>query len=344
MPRLTHVVVALVATMTAGSARADQTDWSLGIASIGIVSATPMIHVTVRNVSNSTSSDKRQLATVSPPPAYSLDGQVFCKAILGGSTRLVESQLLFGTPVVLVNEAGAGIWPIGVWDSSDPIEYDANISSADVSFDHLIDLPTTWNGGLELGFNPAKVVEDHLATWVQNGGSAADFLRQDDVFEVQIPVNLVGVCRNTSSYGVHEYAGYTRRWITASVFYQGDPDVVDPIRPAVGVAGSLLGPSLPPQFHVYSPASQQPAEDDGREPTFARFAIYDVETASYDGLWSGWVTYSGDICPVNPQPAVTPTGECVLVEACVPVEFDSCRALAGCCDAPLPLGDADPVR
>ena len=49
------------------------------------------------------------------------------------------------------------------------------------------------------------------------------------MFEAQIPINLTGVCENSSSCGTNDYAGYTRRWITAAVFYQGDPDIKEPI-------------------------------------------------------------------------------------------------------------------
>ncbi|WP_373047479.1 hypothetical protein [Vulgatibacter sp.] len=366
MPRITPfaLLALVVAAASPTSAQAaDESDLSSGVASILITSATPRINFTVQNVSPSTSPMARQLEVVSSPPVYSLSGQIFCKPILSGTTRLTKSQLVFGTPVVINDNDGASLWPIGVWDSSDPVFHQGSISSANVSFQHEMDVPTTWNGGLvNLGFNPVKIVEDRLATWVSGGGSELEFLQQDDVFEVQIPVNLVGDCRNTSSYGVHDYAGYTRRWITAAIFYVGDPDLLTDA-PVMQMPGGLQAqqPRLPPQFFVNTPFTAIPIDgggsggsggdggsggaggsggDDGTGggpiTVFARYGIYDFASSSYDGLWSGWVTYESESCLEVTQTAVTPSGECVLVETCMPAEFDSCRALAGCCDAPLP--------
>lgn len=346
MSRFRHpALVALVGVVFVGPAQAsDQTDWPVGIASISIVSATPTVHVTVQNLSNSTSPDERELFSVSAAPAYALSGQVFCKGIMGGTTRLVKSQLLFGTPVVTTTDHGTMIWPVGVWDASDPIAHQGNISSADVHFDHAIDLPGSWNGGLHLGFNPVKMVEDRLATHVANGGSAADFLRQDDVFEVKIPVNLVGECQNTSTHGVHNYEGYTRRWITAAIFYRGDPEIEAPSGPVVSMPDALGEvPPRPPQHFVPTSRAPNPVDDDERDVTFGRFSVVDLETGSDQGLWSGWVTYGEDACPEHPWTAVATTGECVVVPACMPAEFESCRALDGCCDA-LARASTDATR
>jgi hypothetical protein len=346
--------VALVATlplMLASPAHADEAQWPLGIASIPILSATPSIHIAVENVSASTSPLHRKLANVSPPPAYSLSGQVFCKAILGGTTRLVESQVMFGTPTIWSTNVSTQIFKIGVWDETAPIQYEGNISSANVQFQHALDVPETWNGGLvTLGFNPVKVVEDHLASYVASGGSAADFLRHDQVFEVPVAVNLVGVCKNTSSLGVHTFAGLTRRWITAFVLYKGDPRIQDFTVTIPGLPGGITQtPSLPPSFDLNAPvAPQEPG--DGREPddghflVFDRFPIYDLEAGRYDGHWSGWVTYSDEYCPEESQRAVSPSRECVFVEACMPAEFLSCRELDGCCDAPAPDAERESAR
>ena len=342
MKRFIHpVLAAVVAVLVAVPALAsDQGDWSLGVASIGITSATSSFNVAVRNISPSTDADERELYVVSAPPDYSLSGQVFCKPILGGTTRLVSSQLLFGNALLQTTAEGTTILDWGVWDESAPIVYGGNIESANAHFDHAIDLPPTWNGGIELGFNPVKVVEDRLADYVDGGGSAVDFLRTDDVFEVQIAVNLAGTCQNTSDYGVKLYSGYTRRWITARVFYEGDPNLHE--QPAITLPDQIQAPSLPPQLYVYAPIARSGRGDgtsdgDGRTATFERYPIYDVRAGVYEELWSGWVTLTESSCTGTPQTAVTPTGECVLVEACMPADFTSCRALDGCCDAPLPI-------
>ena len=83
-------------------------------------------------------------------------------------------------------------------------------------------------------------------------------------------------------------------------------------------------------------ARRRLVERDVRSVTFQRFPIYDALTETYSSTWSGWTTSSNDLCPAQPVTAVTPDGQCVAVQSCLPAEFDSCRVLDGCCDAPLP--------
>jgi hypothetical protein len=66
--------------------------------------------------------------------------------------------------------------------------------------------------------------------------------------------------------------------------------------------------------------------------SYASFASYDVDRRALAMPWSGWVTYDGDLCSGRAQTAVTPTGECVLVGECMPLEFQSCSVKSGCCD------------
>jgi hypothetical protein len=254
------LVAPLALSLSTTAVASDTSDLPMGIASIPILSATPNIFITVENVSGSTKLEHRKLKVTSPDPPFSLSGQVFCKAILSGSTRLVESRVVFGDPVVLTGGSlGSELFEVNVWDATDPVTFQGNISSSNVAFQHDVDIPKTWNGGLFLGFNPSKVVEDELAMYASSGGSAADFLRQDHVFAVPISVNLVGACESTTSYGVHLWEGYTRRKITAHVFYKGDPDIEDPVTPIVTLPehvtpklpkGLSLGIATPPQAAV----------------------------------------------------------------------------------------------
>jgi hypothetical protein len=350
MSRPASTLILAATLLASGLAHADETSWGMGIASIYIGSATPYLNLSVQNLSGSSDPEERELVMTSPMPEYELSGQVFCDAILGGTTELKRAQLMFGHGIVMSSQGGGTtLWPTDMWDASEPQLF-GGVTAADVDFQHELDIPTTWQGGpITLGFNPVEVVEKRLADYVTNGGTAADFLRTDDVFEVEVGVNLVGVCENTSDYGVNEYVGYTRRYITVAIFFHGDENIEDPITQVGGLPGDIaVGSSSPLLLKVRAPlsprvsrvlASREEEPPTGRE--YVRYNEYDPTTSSYLGLWSGWVTPSeDDTCYEHPVTAVTPDGRCVLVdEGCVPASFGRCAQVTGCCQAPLPLDD-----
>jgi hypothetical protein len=330
-------VAALIATASATTAfAADESDYSFGVGAINLTYVKPSINTTVQNLSNSPYADQRKLTNMTPFHMYKLDGQVFCKAILWGETRLTKAQVMFGLPLVWEDQIhhGATLMTIGVWGVSPALNFQGNADDANVNFEYPLNLPTTWNGAaFVIGFNPVKVVEDRLADYVSKGGKAVDFLRKDDVFEVEFSVNLTGECENSSEYGVHSYVGYTRRKIKGSVFYKGDPRIqYEPV--ANGPGGILNQPSLPGDFYVTSPTS--PTSEEQISLNYAKFPVFDFRNLAYKGEWSGWTTTSTDLCQGRAVTAVAPNGKCVAVQnGCVPAEFESCKAVKDCCVVPL---------
>ena len=93
------------------------------------------------------------------------------------------------------------------------------------------------------GFNPVREVEEHLEIFVENNaGTEADFLRQDDVFEIQLPISAVGWCNYNSGNLDNDYAGARYVTVTARIFYQGDDDIQNVIGTVSGGSGEIAAP------------------------------------------------------------------------------------------------------
>lgn len=244
---MSRTFVALAALLASGTALADTSELTYGVASLPILSATPYVNVTVRNLSASTDPEDRVLTVVSAPPVVDVEAQAFCVPVAvqaGGWTRLDRAQLMLGGPIIAQFPDGYEVVDWTVWDRSPMVDGFGNVTASDLAFEHAIDLPQTWDDPLiDFGFNPVGLVEEHLETWVDNGGSAADFLREDAVFEAHVDLNVVAWCVNTTQFGERTYPGITTRPLTIAVFYQGDPDIREPSR--WGTPTDVLAPKPP---------------------------------------------------------------------------------------------------
>lgn len=215
--------------LSAGLALADETHFTPGIESLTISHMTPQVQVTVRNTANSPDPADRVLRMVSNDPVVTVRGQFFCNSYSAntqGESRARRAQVLFGITAPHNNGNGYELMPIGIWGESDTVEYNGARTGENFDIDAVMDLPESWdsNAAVTLFFNPVEMVEDHLEDFVSNGaGSAADFLRQDDVFEVQVPVSMTAWCQ----YDGRWYPGVRQRNVTVAIFYQGDPDITD---------------------------------------------------------------------------------------------------------------------
>ena len=236
MKRLISIAIAGSA-LSGGLAHADETHFTPGIESVLITHMTPQVQVTVRNTANSPDPADRDLRMVSNDPVVTVRGQFFCNSYSAntpGESRARRAQVLFGITAPHNNGSGYELMPIGIWGESDTVEYNGARTGENFDIDAVMDLPDSWDSEslVTLFFNPVKTVEDHLADFVSNGaGSAADFLRQDDVFEVEVPVSMTAWCE----YGGRWYPGVRQQTVTVSVFYQGDPDITD----GAGVVNSM---------------------------------------------------------------------------------------------------------
>jgi hypothetical protein len=186
--------------------------------------ATDSVVVTVQNVSGSPDVDARQLEVTSSDPLIYVDGDFGCSV---GSTA--ESlELMMGTLIA----HPPTVYSFDLWDVSAPLPLDAPFGA--FAIDHAVDIPATWdpNQAVTLGFNPVKIVEDHLETAEDNNADLVDWMRSDQVFEASFPVNAVVWCDTGSEL----VAGFDTVTVDVSIFYRGDPRIA--YQPAVGTGGT----------------------------------------------------------------------------------------------------------
>lgn len=264
MKTLTSLLAgATLMALTPSLAAAADTDLSFAVHDILVTSNIPAINISVRNLSPSPFPAMRNLRVTSPTPVLNVAGQVWCKTLQTGHTRADEAQVMFGNASVNSSPDGADVLTIGVWSASPVVQLGANETLRNYNIAAPVNFPDHWNGGIALGFNPVREVEERMKQFVQNGaGTEADFLRVDDVFETTITMNAVGWCEyDSQNLSNKRYAGLRRIEVPVHIFYHGDPDIEDQVT-AVGSRGTIQAPPPPP-----GPSYAPPAGRRGRDAT-----------------------------------------------------------------------------
>lgn len=228
----TCLFASATAVFGSASAFAQSSDYSDGIDFVEVQSNIPMINITVRNIANSTDPADRDLRVVSANPEFEISGRLECTMYGPGNYARAHSvRASFGSQLTL-HSTGAGIGVqdmFAFWDS-DEQSYSDQYRSANFSLDMEMQLPQQKSGLVNFMWNPIDYVEDRLENYVNNGaGSQADFLRQDDVFNTQLNLNVVGECVRTISNNTYLRAGYQTYPVAINIFYQGDDDIQDVI-------------------------------------------------------------------------------------------------------------------
>lgn len=234
---LKHTLIGgLALSALSAPAFADQTDFSFPVHDIIVTSNIPAVNISVRNMSASTDPADRDLRMVSADPVFHVTGQVWCKSFNQAQTAAERARIVFGNANVVSSQNGADLLPLGTWGTSQAQTFNGNHTLENFSIQTTLDLPSSWNGGLNLStFNPVEHVEDRLEHYLEQGaGSEADFLRVDDVFEATITLNAVGWCSYASQNTSGEYAGLRAIEVPVHIFYHGDPDIQDVITPYGG--------------------------------------------------------------------------------------------------------------
>lgn len=263
MKNLTSILAgAALIALAPGVAAADSLDLSFAVHDIVVTSNIPIVNISVRNLSPSPDPAMRNLRVTSPTPALNVSGQVWCKSFQHAQTRADAAQIMYGNASLATSPNGADILPLGTWSSSPVVQLGGDETLRNFAINAPINFPDHWNGGITLNFNPVHIVEERLQQYVQNGaGSAADFLRVDDVFVTTIKMNAVGWCEYDTENGPNRrYAGYRQIDVQVHIFYHGDPDIQD--QPAVGV-GSGGTVQAPPSGRgpSYAPPTGRPGRD-----------------------------------------------------------------------------------
>lgn len=256
---------ATLSTLTPAPAFAGIPVMSFAVHDVSVTSNVPALNVSVRNQSASTDPAQRDLRVVSPTPVLNVTGQVWCKSFQNAHTRADAAQILFGNANLHSTPDGVDVHPIGTWSHSPMAALGADEELRNYNIQAPVAFPDHWGGGISLGFNPVREVEERLENYVQNGaGSEADFLRVDDVFETTITMNAVGWCEyDSQNLSDKRYAGLRRIEVPVHIFYHGDPDLEDQI--AVGSAGTVQAQQPAHGRRDASPPRRQdPARRDDR--------------------------------------------------------------------------------
>ncbi|MBP8062774.1 MAG: hypothetical protein KAY29_02790 [Brevundimonas sp.] len=290
MKTLTSLLAgATLIALSPAVAAADDSDMSVAVHDILVTSNIPAINISVRNLSPSTIPAMRNLRVTSPRPVIRVAGQVWCKAFQTAHIRADAAQVIFGNASLhSLPEGGAGVHPLGIWSSSPIQALGGDELLRNYNINAPVDFPETWEGGISLGFNPVREVEKRMEQFVQNGGGTeADFLRVDDVFETTIKMNAVGWCDYDSGSHQYRYAGYRQIDVPVHIFYHGDPDIEDQVT-AVGSSGTIQAPPPPGRRGREAPPPRRRDREREREPQEARgdvfIAIPDIDGEDSEAL------------------------------------------------------------
>ncbi|GJL97877.1 MAG: hypothetical protein DHS20C06_16940 [Hyphobacterium sp.] len=221
---------------------ADQTDFSFPVHDILITSNVPTVNISVRNMSNSTDPEDRDLRVVSSTPVIPVTGQVWCKSYDHAETAALRAQIMFGNVNIVSEQGGAGPLMIGPFSASGFDTFNGTHELENFAIDAALEFPDSFDRHALVNldpFNPVRVVENRMEQYVENdAGSEADFMRVDDVFETQVTLNAVGWCDYDSNNTNGEYAGARGVPVTVTIFYHGDADIQDVIH-TVGGANTV---------------------------------------------------------------------------------------------------------
>ena len=221
---------------------ADQTDFSFPVHDIIITSNIPTVHITVRNMSNSTDPADRDLRVVSATPVIPVTGQVWCKSYNHAENDALRAQVMFGAAAIAASQNGADPLMLTFHSPSEVDTFSGTHNLENFAIDAEFNFPDSFDRHALVSldpFNPVRTVENRMEHYVDNNaGTEADFMRVDDVFETQVSLSSVGWCGYESNNTSGEYAGARSVSVDVAIFYQGDEDIQDVIQ-TVGGANTV---------------------------------------------------------------------------------------------------------
>ena len=224
---------------------AQESDYAPGVDRIELQSNIPPLMITIRNMAASTDPADRDLRVVSANPQFTVSGRMYCEVFGPGDYgRVDDMSANFGGNVHL-HSTGQGT-PVQTaftyWGES---QNDSGQNpAADFELDLEMAVPQEASGLVSFNWNPVDYVETRLEQFLaNNAGSAADFLRQDDVFNHQIRLNLVGHCLYNAGYGDRVRGGYEKISVPVNIFYQGDEDIRDVLTLVDGSDNTIAAPA-----------------------------------------------------------------------------------------------------
>ena len=249
-----------IAIALAAPALADETHLPTPVHDIIVTNYIPAIQVSVTNVSQSPWAEDRELRVTSADPQIAIDGQAWCEHALGTQAYAVRARAYLANAVLQSSE----VFVLAASGASAPQNFSGTHALENFELQIDYDIPRSWDSGATLTFNPVRVVEERLESFVGNGaGTPADFLRTDDVFETSITLSVAGWCRWSEFEPNKEYGGLRKIEIPAHIFYRRDPDARDRVT-AMDTPGAVAAsePSRArPQVSTRDGSARPPASD-----------------------------------------------------------------------------------
>lgn len=202
----------------------DEQQFGFTVGSVSITKPISTGALGLKNMSSSKIAARRDLAVTGNNPRFIVTGQVFCKP----GARLTAVQAIIGKGILQNNDMlVVNSWGKTAKDSSVAGRSDANVSLE-------VELKVSKraiDAAIDLTFNPAREYEQKLKAFVAKGGTAAEYLRETQAFDMDVTVNLVAWCKmdpNANSVLAGKtYAGFTSRKVPVTILYNGDPAITD---------------------------------------------------------------------------------------------------------------------
>ena len=215
--------VACLAVPSAAAAY-DESEFGYTVESVTITKPISPGNLSLKNMSSSKSATKRDLAVVGSNPRFIVAGRVLCKAgaTLTAVQAIIGNGILHNKEMMVMND----------WGKTQKLTNVAGRLVADVSLEVELKVSKRNTDALiDLTFNPAREYEKKLKAFVAKGNTAAEYLRETQAFDMEVPVNLVAWCKmnpnNKSIFAGETHAGFASRKVPVTILYNGDPAIFD---------------------------------------------------------------------------------------------------------------------
>lgn len=232
----------IIIAVPAAIGAADEQHFGFTVGSVSITKPISSGTLGLKNISSSKIASKRDLMVTGNNPRFTVTGQAFCKQ----GARLTAVQAIIGKGFLHNND----MMVVNSWGKTAKDDDVAGRSDADISLEVELKVSKRDTGAaIDLTFNPAREYEQKLKAFVAKGGTAAEYLRETQAFDMNVTVNLVAWCKMdpkaNSVLAGKTYAGFVARKVPLTILYNGDPAIIDGPAPRAK-ASTRKGSGQPP--------------------------------------------------------------------------------------------------
>jgi hypothetical protein len=223
----------LLAGAAGASLAADETHLTPGVRALSFTKPTSPPGLSLENLATIKTPQARQVTVTSSNPVISVDGRLECPA----GKRVHTAQLIFGKSLIQNGEL-LTIFTMGA-SAKLTLPLSANTANFTVSGTLPVSKVAT-KAAVDLTFNPARQFEQKLSAFVAKGGSAAEYLRQTESFDMPLGLSLIGWCADLADASKRSVA-VVNRTVNVSILYEGDQKITGGMAP--NTAGSITAPA-----------------------------------------------------------------------------------------------------